>query len=265
MGLLVLVLTLALGPNGRACAAVTPKSEGHGLGCMMRHFTDAAALNATRFEAYASLTNGSSRIISSTLIASESVSFPLALWFESREAPLRALGVDILCQGLMPMSDAGPLVHLPVPVPGESFDGERARRGVAAFTEVLKAAEPNHDFDAMAQAAAALLGDLAVAPSHHCMVRHIAESIRRFAELAPSQISQADGYGLGWQTGELIRDLIFSHRLTLGLSEWLDGMAAPIQASGVPILCNDVPKIPPYSESESESESHSEARVGQPQ
>lgn len=67
------------------------------------------------------------------------------------------------------------------------------------------------------------------------MIRHFLESIRRVAGLAPT-------YGV--RTMFISKQMLWAHVRSLKKASELDQMAAPLQAEGLPILCQDVPYIP---------------------
>ncbi|HEV2147105.1 MAG TPA: hypothetical protein VGR37_06865, partial [Longimicrobiaceae bacterium] len=101
--------------------------------------------------------------------------------------------------------------------------------------------------DGFGGAAAALGAELAAleaTPCCHCMLRHMLESMLRVATLAPVHAARAEEAGMR-STAGLSRLLLRLHLLALSDAAKLDVLAAPIQARGIPILCQDVPPIPP--------------------
>ena len=69
------------------------------------------------------------------------------------------------------------------------------------------------------------------------------ESLRRISNLAPIQQERAQQVGL---EGALALSEDKLHFLSLTAATKLDEQAAPIQSEGVPIVCRDVPSIPPH-------------------
>ena len=81
----------------------------------------------------------------------------------------------------------------------------------------------------------------------NCMTRHLLESIRQIARNATIHAAkhrrlnpQSKLKSPAWISKKMIR----AHLLYMADAETLDRLAAPIQATGVPIICNDVPSVP---------------------
>jgi hypothetical protein len=74
------------------------------------------------------------------------------------------------------------------------------------------------------------------------MVRHLLESARRIATLAPLHETQARARGLA--SPRWISVLLFRlHVLALPIASSLDAQAYPLQCRGVSILASDLPRI----------------------
>jgi hypothetical protein len=71
----------------------------------------------------------------------------------------------------------------------------------------------------------------------------VLESIARIGLLAPLHERMASRAKLASPLA-LEEDLLRAHFGGLGASAYIDTIAAPLQARGVPIVCNDVPVIP---------------------
>ena len=87
---------------------------------------------------------------------------------------------------------------------------------------------------------------LDASPRYHCLVRHFLNSILRAANLAPLHEDEAKARGLSASTTDLSWSFIEIQLFGLDELEKIDELAASIQAQGVPILCQDVPPIPPW-------------------
>ena len=75
------------------------------------------------------------------------------------------------------------------------------------------------------------------------MVRHVLQSIRRSASLAPGYIKRAKELGLKSPKG-LLTSFLKTQIFSLKISVHLDKKARPLNEMGIPIICNDVPDIP---------------------
>lgn len=227
-------------------AAVTGIPRGAHAGeparfCFSRHLREAIALNTTRRPLYAALTAGQSKAVSDTLIGTERLAIVGALYFDLQAAAFQRRGVPLMCEEFVDMSLAPAFrahVDLSVPSPAalpeidtwalgrHFFDAYRARGFAALATETERA-----------------IAALAGLPQHHCMLRHVLESMRRAATLAPEQERHARAAGLAgastvsWQ-------YLAAQVFVLPQAHAMDVAAFPIQVRGIPIICQDVPPIP---------------------
>lgn len=208
---------------------------------MERHLREAIELNRARMPLYDSLTAGRSRAVSRRLIWAERLALPAAWVIDRRARTWQAHGVPIVCAEFVPMS-ATPAFRArtdgPLPPPFAPVDARRIRRAVAGGLR-------EGGFPGASAALAAELARLNEAPAYHCMVRHLLESALRVSNLAPLHEAEARARGLP-STRRLSRTLLDLHLMILGEAARLDRRAAPLQAEGVPIVCRDVPPIPPY-------------------
>jgi hypothetical protein len=205
------------------------------------HLEEAIRLNRERMPLYSRLTGGASEPISRRLIRWERWALPVARWVDRRARPYAARGIGVVADDFVPMADVPEFRERAAdpPLPWSEFrpaDARRIRRSVGrALAE-----------GGFAGAAAALREELATleaAPCYHCMLRHLLESMLRVAVLAPGHAARAEAAGMR-STAGLSRLLLRLHLLALADAAKLDALAAPIQARGVPILCQDVPPIP---------------------
>lgn len=77
----------------------------------------------------------------------------------------------------------------------------------------------------------------------NCMVKHILESIRRIATLAPQCDLLAKQKNI-ISPLFLSRTVLRSHIMLLDESAKIDFYATPLQAEALPIVCQDVPTFP---------------------
>lgn len=209
-------------------------------GCMERHLREALTLNKARMPLYSELTGGRSRGISRRLIWSERLALPVAWYIDHRGRRYQALGIAVVCDDFEPM-DRTPAFRARVenPPPLSAFAPADARR-------IKRAVERAHRSGGFAAASAALAHEveaLAETPAFNCMTRHLLESALRISNGARRYDADARARGIASPAG-LSRTLLTLHLHTLGEAARLDRRAAPIQAEGVPIICQDVPPIP---------------------
>lgn len=242
--MILLLLTIAVTAAPARAQAVegekAPESR-----CMERHLREAAALNRERMPLYDSLSGGRSRGISRRLIWTERLAIPVAWYVDWRAREFQRAGVRIVCDDFMPMAHTPafrPRAHDPPPLSGfVRADARRVRRRVERALD-------RGGFPAASEALAAELRSLEGTPQFHCMLRHLLESALRISNQAPRYAEAAKDQGGVPSPAGLSRTLLELHLGMLGEAARLDARAAPLQAEGIPIICQDVPPIPPFAE-----------------
>lgn len=215
--------------------------------CMERHMREAAALNRERMPLYAALTDGRSRAISRRLIWAERLAIPVAWYVDRRARPFQRAGIPVVCDDFVPVADTPAFQERSDdPPPLSAFAPSDPRR----IRRALGRAQRDGGFPAVSAAVAGELQRLQGAPHFHCMLRHLLESALRVSSQAPLYEEQARRLGLR-SPGGVSRMMLDLHLAALGEAARLDRRAAPLQAQGIPILCQDVPPIPPYADAES--------------
>ena len=202
------------------------------------HLRDAIALNRERAPRYAALSRGASRSISRALIAAEWLLLPLARWFDRRAAPYERAGIPLMQDCFVPMSGAPPLADSrPWPAvvrPAPATPALIRRRIRSAFRI--------GSFPAAADAIEAELRVLEAAPGN-AMLRHLLESARRIAAVAPGHVKSATLQGMP-SPAPLLTRLLLLHLIGLNAATLLDRRAHLLQRQGIPILAQDLPPIP---------------------
>jgi hypothetical protein len=205
----------------------------------VQHVREAIALNRERMPRYAALTGGRSLAISRRLILAERLTLPAAWYVDRRARPFQARGLRLGIDEFVSMA-AAPEFQDRCEAP--SLQDYRMEDG-PAVRRLLQAAWRSGGFPALRDAAHREVERLSVEPRFHCMLRHLLESIRRAAHLAPRHEETARAAGL--PSTQRVSTLLLRLQLYgITSAAWLDHLAAPIQAEGVPILCQDLPPIP---------------------
>ncbi len=223
--------------NANVLGAVRPD-------CMAEHLREAIAQNEARRPLYEAASNGESRRVSDLMIALERASLVLAPGVDEPAARYHSAGLPVVCDAVVPMSRAPSFEPLVLGAIAEPFVAQNGDALAADLREVLLREGP----EATGIAALRAMDRLAAAPHRHCMVRHVLESIARIGLLAPLHEHVARHAKLASPLA-LEEDLLRAHFAGLGASAYIDTIAAPLQARGVPIVCNDVPVIPMPTES----------------
>jgi len=202
-------------------------------------------LNEERMPLYDALTGGDSVPISRMLIGYETAALPLADIVDRMAVPWKEAGICIGCDELV-STDRTPPFRDGFPGGPRSLPDFHPQ-DASALTRALREAFQEASFAGLSAAVEERLHGLAAESRFHCMLRHILESLLRISNLAPIHLADAEALGLEPTTG-LSTALVELHLLVIGQAVSADASAAPLQAADVPILCQDVPHIPPLPE-----------------
>jgi hypothetical protein len=210
--------------------------------CLSRHLKNASVLNESRRAFYSELTQGLSEPISDRLIAFEKLALLPSAVLDGWASPFQSFGVPVLCDELISMSEVSPFAAQS-PVPPDPISRFRPMRTDQVASSVREAYRVG-GFSEVSRVAQEWVDVTKRTPSYHCLLRHFLESIVRAANLAPIHVTEAESLGLPVSSMGLSWAFIELQLAGLQEMENLDELAAPIQATGVPLLCQDVPVIP---------------------
>ena len=234
-----------------ACASV-------GQHCFRDHLKEAISLNEIRRSQYASSAvdnrpehdlSEQSKAVSDLLINGEKkvvlVSYlPTCFWkginFDAAAKKYQQAGIPIVCEDFVPIEEVPEiqLYHRPFPV----LEGRYPGRSEYDFDDEALA-----DFESVANVLEQEIERLSIEPRFNCLLRHVLESALRISNHAPIYIDMARMKGLP-SPEKLLWKMIRSHFWPMNEVMEIDRRAAALQARGIPIVCNDVPPISPYSE-----------------
>jgi hypothetical protein len=211
--------------------------------CLEQHLKDAMLLNRTRLQKYSALTDGASEEISYRLLGFEFLGLFPGAFLDDQAESFQKEGISIVCDELVSMSTVHEFVPKTAsdPEPLSTFHPLSAEQ---VSTEIESAYEAE-SFVGVTKAAQKWLAVANQSPSYHCLMRHFLDSIVRAANLAPLHVAQAKQVGETRSPADLSWEFIKMQLFGLSEMESIDELAAPIQAQGIPILCQDVPVIPP--------------------
>jgi hypothetical protein len=231
----------------------TLAAEGHSE-CFDQHIRDAIQLNQQRSPRYSQLTNGESDEISRLLIGHEKDALLLARFYLWRTEKWRKSGIPVFCSEFAPMSLVAEFREEPDSKPPRLEDFIRPSWSDLERSASVILDEMDHTLVSPVPEATGLLwADLsrltheslaAVSrePRFNCMYRHVLESVVRVSKLAPIHARQSRERGLPSPESWAIA-FVRRHLSVLKMVDDLDKKAAPIQARGIPILCQDVPPL----------------------
>lgn len=214
--------------------------------CVNQHILEAIELNKQRKPLYIHITQGKSDSISNLLIASEYLSLLYGKLLDSYAFPYQQAGIPILCDEIISM-DHTPSFLPTVPLTRDEQHYIYHPPETERYTQVMKDVyQATHNFSLLAQITENELEKIKHLPHFHCMYRHLLESILRACKLAPNHIENAWSLHIDPQGVMQLSWLFISFQLSsfeLGMA--LDIRAFPLQKAGIPIICRDVPPIPP--------------------
>lgn len=212
--------------------------------CMQEHLKEAIALNTERRDMYANLTEGKSVEVSNKLIGMEKTTllmlkFPF--WnFDKLLGSFEKYDLQPTCDTFISMKTVTTFdSHFSQGAPAEStalVDTKRIR-------QILEAAIESQNVSLLKEKLQELHMQLNTEPRLNCMSRHVIESTLRIATLFPNWSSKIHDSNDKERFEKIVFRLLKNHVFALKSAGQIDELSRPIQLTGVPIICQDVPTI----------------------
>lgn len=196
-----------------------------GRTCFTDHLRESIAVNSARKKVYSAVTNGKSDRVFNKLIRSEYLALPVARFYD-----FRAHNLELFCNEFKPMNGLPDVRFDQLKIPESNFIPFEWLPHQRLLLQAVKA----RDSVKMKQISLEAIYFLAATPEYHCMVRHILESIYRFAYFLPTHSPAAQKLSL-----EVIKLQLLSLKTSSQIDEW----SAPLQQKGIPILCAELPPL----------------------
>lgn len=209
--------------------------------CLTAHIQDAIQLNKKRAVVYSQLTNGQSEAVSKRLIRMETWLMFAVPFADGWAMPYQKAGVNILCDDFIDMSET-PAFKAMNPNGKDNIANFKAV-DVQPIIQDLDYLLDNNFYSHLAKYADEQIQEMDKNPRYNCMVKHVLESIRRMAILAPRHNALAKKT-IKIPSITLSKIVLRNHINMLDTSSEIDVLAAPMQADGIQIVCQDVPYIP---------------------
>lgn len=206
--------------------------------CFREHVSESISINKERKKVYAELTDGRSDRIFNKLIAYEYITLLAANFFDLKALKYQKNGVDLFCHEFMSMNRTpifDPNARRIPAEPFKPFDWEFYKKRIGAGLEHGNPLE-------VRKACVEALIELKAMPNYYCFTRHFIESIYRFAYFQPLRSEQAAEAGLR-DPKKMIFDVMKLHLLGMKDCHGIDMWSQPIQMSGIPILCSEIPDL----------------------
>ncbi len=224
----IILLTLS-----QTVSASSPETN-----CFAHHIHESIVINTARKHFYSRLTKGHSDEVYNLLILTERLSLPMALVYDLRASGFQKKGVPVFCREFVSINATSTFDPSNIKIPTDKF----VPFNYGPVKAQLKKAIAVGDMDAVKRLSLDAVVELNKTPSYHCMVKHIFESVYRFAYFLPKQVEAARNAGLK-SPSPLLIDGIKLHLLALLGSAQIDKKSAPIQAQGIPVLCAELPHL----------------------
>lgn len=206
--------------------------------CFQEHIRESIAINKERKQVYADLTDGRSNKIFNLLISYEYLTLAPAAVFDLKALSYQKNGMDLFCHEFMSMMRTPKFQPENQIIPSEKFRPFDWKFYKTRMNEALK----HRDLSEVRKTSIEALLDLKSQPHYYCFSRHLFESIYRFAFFAPLRAQQAQDMELKDPT-DLMFKVMKLHLLGLKDSHRIDLWSQPIQMSGIPILCSEIPDL----------------------
>ncbi len=204
------------------------------------HINDARKINKAKKPLYSKVSSGQSLKISRKLIFWETILLPFVFVFDIITIYWQKRGIPIFKHEVISMK----LTPQFSPSFKPNFEIEKTvwqhdyRLGKKYLLNFLR----ENKFQKIYILALSTSYELEKKMQSHCMLRHILESLALICSRADFHISTAKQKNIAspkW----LIKILIFFHIQILPAADSLDKEAFVLQNKGIPILCNDLPRI----------------------
>ena len=217
--------------------------------CFTKHLFDAIQINSQRQLTYARLEDPNftsvdslrSIAISQAMIKSQELLLTdVAPIIDATSLLIeKDYGINISCLSFVSMDGIGDMENLPRP----RNDRKMKRIEILGWQNDLKKLIYKQDLKLLEKLDLNLIkmSQTLDYPEYNCMLRHFLESTLRITKIA---IANKDLMKKDTKTNELIWKMIQGHVIGFAPAYTLDRAAEPLQRDGIPIICNDVPKIP---------------------
>lgn len=209
--------------------------------CISIHLKEAIEINKDRKVRYSRLSDGRSEEITSGLIHLELLMLPVSYVFDRLARKYQRDAIPVFCQDMMPMSltpDFAPQFPNGNPDIKTYFEPSASR-----IKRDLRNGLEHDGLIGIEREAMKWYNVLAQERRFNCLTRHFLESTIRSARLAKKYDQKARAQKTRSPNRLMLRYLK-SSLSAFGIAISLDKKAAPLQAQGLPILCQDVPHIP---------------------
>lgn len=212
--------------------------EAYGKACFGEHFSDALAKNDVKRDYYHELTNGQSDRLYALLIFGEKSGLMLSKKYDRAAELYQEHGFNLWCDEF-----AGKDLNPAPPVLGPKLENTALYPiGFWQLRKELLLLARNKDMKMIQVWSYNQIVLLQNNPKHHCMLRHVLESVYRLAyfyNLRKDKIIESKLPDPLKMTLKMIK----LHAQSIPGSILIDRDAYKIQIQGIPILCHELPDL----------------------
>lgn len=219
-------------------SSLTGYAKSYDTFCFGTHIKESISINTERRKIYAELTDGRSDPIFNKLISAEYVTLAPAAYFDLKALPYQKNGMPLFCHEFMSMIRTPKFDPSTRIIPKEQFKPFDLKFYKKRLVEAIK----NESVAEVKKVAVEALLELKKQPNYYCFTRHFVESIYRFAYFTPIRSQEAEEMELK-DPKKMMFSIMKLHTVALNICHDIDLMSQPIQMSGIPILCTEIPDL----------------------
>ena len=206
--------------------------------CFKKHIKDSISINKERKKIYSGLTNGKSNSIYNEFIDFEYLTNVITPIYDLQALPYQKQGINLFCDEFMDLIREPEFDPNNRQIPAEMFQQLDWKYHHKQIAGAIK----HEDVSEVKKVTIEALIEIKSLPNYYCLTRHFYESIYRFAHFVPLRVKQAEEKGLKNPTNLMFR-MMKLQALGLRGSYGIDVKSSPIQMSGIPIICSEIPAL----------------------
>lgn len=204
----------------------------------VKHTKEARSLNRARRPLYDQITNRESVGVSNGIILLENLLVFPAYLIDKHAEKYQKVGLPVFKDDFISMSETPEFrAFTPNPLPLSTYQQPLVNR------EALYDAIGKYDFEEVTRLAQVELEKLTGFPTYNCLTRHFLEALVRSAIIAQRIDQEAQSKNLP-SPKKVYRRYLELTVFGILSAKGIDKDAAPLQARGIAIICQDVPVIP---------------------
>lgn len=206
----------------------------HHQNCLTQHLNEAVQVNRTRSKFYARLSKGRTNSVFNKLIFLDQTGLIFSPYFDHlSKKTLSKNGLPLLCEVIPSMLPTlGRPVIIESPIPVDHF----IPISISKLTSDISKTDHSQSLNPAQVVIKKVINELEREPRFNCLTRQFVRSMDLLIDVAKESTSE-NANRFAWQA-------IQASLLELKFLVKIDQEAAPFQAEGIPIVCNEIPELP---------------------